>query len=190
MSRSTLRRQVREFYLGARIPAEHAERLAGMVRDRTREIRPRSTPAPARSWRAPAALALAASLVVAIAWILQLGAPVEPRFIAVRIHADWCNRTPVVTPVFTRLLEEFGGEDVLFVSFDMTDDARRSQSRQLTATLGIEEILEPPFESGMIKLVDRERGRVVATVTGDEGVSEMETILAAGLGRAPARADG
>jgi thiol-disulfide isomerase/thioredoxin len=106
-----------------------------------------------------------------------------PRLVAVQIHADWCARSPEVAPVFADLLTQYGNEPVLFVTLDITDDVHREQARLLSATLGIPQAFDEPFESGMIKLIDRENRTVLASITGREEVEELELRIAELLDR-------
>ena len=101
-----------------------------------------------------------------------------PRLVAVQIHADWCERSPQVAPIFADLLTAYGNQPVLFVTLDITDDVRREQAKLLSSTLGIPEVFEEPFESGMIKLIDRESHTLLAAITGREQASELEVRIA------------
>ena len=139
----------------------------------------------------PAAKGMAGTIaatvgVVALASaLLPRGIPAEasptPRLVAVQIHADWCARSPEVAPIFADLLTEYGNAPVLFVTFDITDDVRRKQARLLGESLGIPQAFEEPFESGMIKLIDRERHTVLAAITGRENSEELHARIAAAL---------
>jgi thiol-disulfide isomerase/thioredoxin len=109
------------------------------------------------------------------------GALAAPRLVAVQIHADWCARSPEVAPIFAELLTEYGNEPVLFVTLDITDDVRREQARLLSATLGIPQALDEPFESGMIKLIDRDSHALLAAITGREQAGVLEVRIAEAL---------
>jgi len=130
-------------------------------------------------------LVVAAS-IAAVAFVIGYvrpwsGVPVEPQtpdLVAVQIHADWCNRTPVIGPIFEELAASYGNRPVLFVTLDITDDTRAKQARLLAENLGIGHIYDPPFESGMIKLVDRRAGTVLATATGEDQTPEVAHLLA------------
>ena len=100
---------------------------------------------------------------------------------AVRIHADWCPKSPDVAPVFAELLTQYGNEPLLFVTFDISDDVRLEQAKLLGASLGIERAFEEPFGSGMIKLIDREEGRLLAAVSGSEQAAELQLRIAEAL---------
>ncbi|HXV78074.1 MAG TPA: thioredoxin family protein [Candidatus Polarisedimenticolaceae bacterium] len=186
----TLRDAVRDYYDGQAVDDAVLRRLmAGRERDE-------------RPWRWAIAGALAAMLVLAAtgvglkgsAWLPARGdaeaTPALPRLVAVQIRADWCARTPEVGPVFARLVSQYGGEPILFVTVDISDDARREQAALLTANLGIPEALEAPFESGMIKLLDRDRRRLLAAVTDPAQLEQFETRIAEALSGAKGDARG
>jgi hypothetical protein len=51
----------------------------------------------------------------------------------------------------------------------------------LSTTLGIPQAFDEPFESGMIKLIDRESHTVLAAITGREQAGELELQIAQAL---------
>ncbi len=61
---------------------------------------------------------------------------------------------------------------------DITTDQTRLQAQQLAANLGIPGVFDEPFESGMIKLIDRRRGELLALLTGEDQMPTMEGLLA------------
>ncbi len=103
-------------------------------------------------------------------------APVD--LVAVNIHADWCNRSPTVGPIFSELVDGYGNRPILFVTLDITTDQTRLQARQLAANLDIPGVFDAPFESGMIKLIDRRRGELLVALTGEDQMPAMEGLLA------------
>ncbi len=140
-------------------------------------------------WMAAGALAAAATLVLlAFTFGYDGGisrpnpqvvvAAATPSLVAVQIHADWCARSPAVAPIFADLLTQYGNESVLFVTLDITDDVRREQAERLADNLGIQQAFDQPFESGMIKLIDRESNALLASITGREETAEFEVRLA------------
>ena len=178
---ATLQETVRDYY------EDHAIDEAAL--GRLMSARPRRSP----SWLWAAGGALAATLILGTvglglgwnAWLPQTAStevsPAVPRLVAVQIRADWCPRTPEVGPVFAKLVTRYGSEPLLFVTLDITDDARREQAELLSANLGIPQALEQPFGSGIIKLIDREDHRVLAAVTRPEQLDEIESRIAEAL---------
>jgi thiol-disulfide isomerase/thioredoxin len=112
-----------------------------------------------------------------------IDASLQPTLVAVKLHADWCARSPTVAPIFAQLTEKYKNQPVLFVTLDVTDDTRRRQARYLASTLGIEAVFNKPYETGMLKLIDRQRGEVLAIVTDSEQVPLLEGALAQALPR-------
>ncbi len=104
-----------------------------------------------------------------------------PRLVAVKIQADWCARTPVVAPIFDDMTAEYGNQPILFVTLDITDETGRQQARYMAANLGISSVFDDPFESGMVKLIDRQDGQVLSVLTGEEHRPRMKGALAFAL---------
>lgn len=98
--------------------------------------------------------------------------------VVVRIHADWCGRSPEIAPLFAELSRKFGNQPVLFVTLDITDDQRRKEAERMASALGIESVLQQPFESGMLKLIDRRQGEALAVATDRQELPVLEDILA------------
>ncbi len=90
---------------------------------------------------------------------------VTAQLVAVRLHADWCNRCPQIAPVFERVHREYGMKPVLLVTLDLTDDVHRRQAEQLADAIGISWVLERGLHTGTIALVDREAEDILAVLT-------------------------
>jgi thiol-disulfide isomerase/thioredoxin len=165
----TLGQAVEDYYTASPLPQVKLRRLIK---------RPRGQ----RFWILSGALATAAALVLLVFTFgyngRLAGSNTTPNLVAVQIHADWCARSPEVAPIFTDLLTEYGNEPVLFVTFDITDDVRRGQAELLAESLGIPQAFDPPFESGMIKLIDRRNETVLASITGRDESAQFELLLA------------
>ena len=73
------------------------------------------------------------------------------------------------------------GEDLSFRQ--LLGDVRREQAKLLSSTLGIPLVFEEPFESGMIKLIDRENDALLAAVTGREQAGVLASRIAEMLER-------
>ena len=74
-----------------------------------------------------------------------------------------------MTPVFDEMREKYGNQPVVFLTLDLTDENTKRQSKYHAAALGIDWVYEEPFESGMIKLLDRRRQKVLAVlIDGDQ----------------------
>lgn len=191
MKQKTLNEEIADVYATASLPPEISDRLV-----RIGKLGPAAGPSPRRGFRA-AWFGLAACLIALLAGNLYFLARPEatprqtspttqhplPNLVVARIHADWCRRSPNMAPLFVELSQEFGNQPVLFVTLDITDDNGRKAARVLAADLGIESVHAPPFESGMLKLIDRRAGRTLAVVTDRADVPSMEGALASALPR-------
>jgi thiol-disulfide isomerase/thioredoxin len=95
-----------------------------------------------------------------------------PRFVLVRIHADWCPRCPSIAPIFEELTGKYAKEPLLMVTLDITSPETRLQTRYLAKSLGVYEQIgidydaqgRAKLEPGMIRLIDREQHEIVATL--------------------------
>ncbi|MCP3978064.1 MAG: thioredoxin family protein [bacterium] len=175
----TLQDAVRDYYETHTLDEGALDRLTSISRSRT-----------SRWWPWAVGAALAATLALALLGpglssrppaIEPAVAEVTPRLVAVQIHADWCRRSPEVAPVFADLLTRYGNEPMLFVTLDITDDARREQAKLLSRSLGIPQAFDEPFGSGMIKLIDRESETVLAAIVGQAQAAELDLRIADAL---------
>ena len=204
MSRRTIKDMVKDYYADQSLPAERLARLKGLAgggdpmsladTERTGGSRRRrgvhllmaagiAVPAFVAGYfvshlagSAPPMTTRSASDSAAAADLSAL-----PDLVAVNIRADWCRRSPEVAPIFTEFTDKYGNEPILFVTMDITDEQSRMQAHYLASSLSIDPVFDKPFESGMIKLVDRKRGAIVATLTGAEQIPGMEGLLAQAL---------
>lgn len=101
-----------------------------------------------------------------------------PRFVTVKFQIRGCPLSEAAEPLFAELVEKYRDKPVIFARFDLTDEASLRQSHSLTLGLGIDWIYEGPYQSGMIKLIDRYRDVVLVTVTDREQLPQMENALA------------
>ncbi len=104
-----------------------------------------------------------------------------PNLVAVRYHADWCPKRSTAAYIYGKLQTKYAHRPVHFVTLDISNDETRREGIKTATALGIDwiapdmEILKSagpsPYVGGLasvIKLVDRERREVLATVTQDE----------------------
>ena len=180
MSPTNLKDLVTDYYAGKSLPEEAVQRLERLT---ARGARRRN----GRVWLIAASIPLVAFAAgYATPWLTRTAPPeptasageLLPDLVAVNIRADWCRRSTEVAPIFTEFAEKHSNQPILFVTMDITDDASRNQADYLASTLGIDDVLDAPFASGMIKVFDRSQGRTVATLTGTEQVQAMEGLLA------------
>lgn len=91
--------------------------------------------------------------------------PVSVQLVAIKLHADWCNRCPLIAPIFDRIEREYGTRPVLFITLDLTDDVQRRQSEQLADALGVRWLLDREHRTGIIVLVDRTAKEILAVAS-------------------------
>lgn len=179
-----LREHIREHYLSESLSAAQLTELEDVLRgDRPMEHSPKSPNArlPFYLLAVAAMLALAAipfsyelgkqvgksSVELPVAVRREDGSreiqnPVSVQLIAIKLHADWCNRCPLVAPIFDRIEREYGTKPVLFITLDLTNDVRRRQSEQLADALGVRWLLDQEHRTGIIALVDRTAKKILA----------------------------
>ena len=108
-----------------------------------------------------------------------------PRIAAVRDHADWCGRCPLIAATYQELVESHKNEPLLFVTLDITTDAKRNQAQQLADALGVRRVFDKPFESGIIKVIDRQSQEVLAVMRDRDDLPGVERVLASAFGKEP-----
>jgi thiol-disulfide isomerase/thioredoxin len=206
VNKKNLRDHVTRFYKSRSFPNQKAQWLVGLARQSKLEEESPMYPS-VKTWQPATLVGLTAGvtlLLVATVLYLRPGEPAPnnavqhtamakhtggevdlestdlftPRLVAVKIHADWCARTPEVAPIFDDMTAEYGNQPILFVTLDITDETGRQQARYMAANLGISSVYDDPFESGMVKLIDRQDEQVLAVLTSEEHRPKMEGALA------------
>jgi len=103
------------------------------------------------------------------------------RLLLMRVYADWCPRSPRLSPAYERLVEEYKQEPLLIVSFDVTDAANRRQAGYMAHSLGVLKLLGHKWEPSTILLIDREKGEILEIIREVEERPRMEQALALAL---------
>lgn len=112
-------------------------------------------------------------------------APAIPNLVAVRYHADWCPKRSTAAYIYGKLQAKYAHRPVHFVTLDISNDETRREGFKTATALGIDWIA-PDMEifvgglASVIKLVDRERREVLATVTQNEHM-HFDNVLAGAL---------
>ena len=206
MSRKSLREHLQNYYENHSLPTQDVERLTRMARA-SKPGKEHSMAQLLMAWwpRTLAGFAAGAIIVlIGVAFflpqseegrqaftssstavpgvelrpVMNAGMGSAPSLVAVQIQADWCRRTPIVAPLFKELTSKYGNQPILFVTLDITDETKRKQARLLASNLGIDRVFDEPFESGMIKLLDRDQKKVLMILTEEEHRPRMEVLLA------------
>lgn len=97
------------------------------------------------------------------------------RILAIRLHADWCERSRVMHQYYEDLKNRFDGQEVLFVTLDLTNNTTRHQSLLLASALGIEGILGQNSDTGQIQLATYRGKQVFAHLNPNLSFGEMES---------------
>ncbi|MEZ6243186.1 MAG: hypothetical protein R3B57_09095 [Phycisphaerales bacterium] len=90
-----------------------------------------------------------------------------------------CPIARVSTPAFRAMAEAHGGEAARFMVFDVTGDKREEVSREIDS-MGMGYALGAPLgaETGVVKVLDTRRGRVLSSAAGARGLEQAEALLA------------
>ncbi len=207
MKHRSFRQHMADAYAEAALPAERVERLQRLA-ELTAPAHHAGRPAPGRWRRATwsALAACAAASVIGNVYLLSTGRPsvpqvvdksqtlrptppgsamLSPNLVVARVHADWCQPSLDLAPFYMDLGEEYRNQPVIFVTLDITDDRSREAALRIASTLGIDIVTRAPFESGVIKLVDRSAGKILAEVSDHEQMPAMELALAMALPAPP-----
>jgi Thioredoxin. len=108
----------------------------------------------------------------------------KPAVYAVMMHADWCGACKALDPKVTqaRVEAKLDDKDVLFVTFDLTDDMTKAQSAMMAASMGITEVYESNAgKTGFMLLVNAESGDKLARVTNKLKADEIADRILASL---------
>ena len=98
------------------------------------------------------------------------------RLIAVKIHADPCERCKQIEPVFAGLQKEFLEKPVLFMTFDHTSKRTKRQAELLSRQLGIEGLFKERRYTGVIVLATPE-GEVQEVVSSSSDISTAAALV-------------
>lgn len=99
-----------------------------------------------------------------------------PQIYAVAHHADWCGACKVLGPKFmdARKNGNLAEQDVLFVKYDLTNEATTHQSALMAAALGLgEKFKANDGKTGYIALINAESKEEIGRLTQDMESAEM-----------------
>jgi thiol-disulfide isomerase/thioredoxin len=141
-------------------------------------------------WKAASFVMLAAAAVFAFLWLrpgdsqLGTGSPsmieaAQPELVAVKFWHRTCPACREIDPRYAEVKREFEAQPVLFVTFDMSTEESRAQSKMLAETLGIGDLYQDNYGvTGFVVLVDPETRQEVARLTSKDDTTSMKSILA------------
>lgn len=98
--------------------------------------------------------------------------------IAILMYADWCGSCKVLDPKIKAVQPEFERGNILFVRFDLTNEATRHQSDLLAQALGVEELYRRNAgKTGYLTIVDRTSGQSIERITKDQSEADIRASL-------------
>ncbi len=98
----------------------------------------------------------------------------KPQIMALAFHADWCGACKELGPKVMQTMKDIGDTPVLFVKFDLTNEATKSQSEYLASALGVGDIYkEHSKKTGFVLLVDAQTQKVVGKFTSETTSKDM-----------------
>lgn len=129
--------------------------------------------------KSPSVHLLSILLAVLILGMMPYGTrAAEPDRIAILMYADWCGSCKILDPKLKAVQPEFERSDILFVRFDLTNDATKHQSRLLAQALGLGEVYEMNGgKTGHLVIVDRASGQSIDRVTKNHSEAEIRASL-------------
>jgi thiol-disulfide isomerase/thioredoxin len=95
----------------------------------------------------------------------------------VKIHADWCGVCNRLTPIWSRLGEEYG-DSVQMVFFDVTDREAVDDSAREAARLGLDSFFDShKGQTGTIAVLDGTTRESLAVFRGEMVLDKYQAVL-------------
>jgi thiol-disulfide isomerase/thioredoxin len=153
-------------------------------------------PAPGRrgfrshaGWLAAVGLAAAVAVAFFVGSATQSVGPTQasgvgevvsaPTVVALKFWHVTCPACEKIDPVYADVIQDFeGGEEVLFVTLDMSTEASRQQSRLLAGALGVEPMYDEMFgQTGFVVLLDGSDRRELGRLTTRHDANAMRGLI-------------
>lgn len=102
-----------------------------------------------------------------------------PTLHAVTFYADWCNSCKILEPNIEKARTEYGldMQNVLFTTFDLSNDATKNQSALKAMSLGLDKIYAAnKGKTGHMLIIDSE-GNEISKLTKTSTPEEIGTII-------------
>lgn len=98
----------------------------------------------------------------------------NPKIIALAFHADWCGACKELGPKVMQTMKDIGDTPVLFVKFDLTNEATKRQSEYLAGAIGVGDLYaEHGKKTGFVLLVDAQTQKVLGKFTRETSSKDM-----------------
>ncbi len=89
--------------------------------------------------------------------------PDKPRYLAIKMHADWCASCRQMSTIVADLEGRLDGEPVLVLQLDLTNRSTRARSAMLASALGLDSVWRDFSDTtGKVLLVNARTKRVEA----------------------------
>ncbi|MCD6544207.1 MAG: redoxin domain-containing protein [Flavobacteriaceae bacterium] len=99
---------------------------------------------------------------------------VNPDYLVVKFHADWCGNCIAMGSSFEDLQEKFKNDNIEFVKFDLTDKETSAKAEAKAKQIGISEILDNNRKTGFILIIDNTTKKVLYKLTKNNDTDAME----------------
>jgi len=124
-------------------------------------------------------VALASSILLAAVPAAQAKTPAaEPQTYAVLFYADWCGSCKTLDPKVTEARQSLADSPILFLTFDLTDDASKHQSAMLAEAVGLDSLYtENGGKTGYLAIVEASSGKVLGKLTKSDSAEAIAAKL-------------
>ena len=99
---------------------------------------------------------------------------VNPDYLVVKFHADWCGNCLAMGSSFEDLQEKFKDANIEFVKFDLTDKGTTAKADAKAKQIGISNILNKNRRTGFILIIDNSTKEILYKLTKNDNVDVME----------------
>jgi len=100
--------------------------------------------------------------------------PVNPDYLVVKFHADWCGNCKAMGSSFKDLQNKFKDDNIEFVKFDLTDKETTTRAESKARQIGISDILNDNRKTGFILIIDNTSKKVLYKLTKNNDIDAME----------------
>lgn len=116
---------------------------------------------------------------IVVVFVLSMTASVwaAPKAIAVKLHADYCGSCKAMAPAYSEVQRQFADKDVLFVTFDFTDEGTKHQSKLLAHALGLEKVFADNQKSGKVLLLEPKSKAIRGKLTKAHSAQVMGSVI-------------
>ncbi len=100
---------------------------------------------------------------------------VNPDYLVVKFHADWCGNCKAMGSSFEDLQGKFKDDNIEFVKFDLTNDKTSALAESKAKQIGISDILDKNRKTGFILIIDNTTKKILYKLTKKDSTDAMET---------------